>query len=125
MLKNTNKNFGILCSVISLFLAYKFGSVATGFIVSACLCLFFVFFKPSVFSVPKNLWDQLGLILQKMTSPVILTLIYLVIFIPLGLILRMSRKNFVNLNTDSNLKTYWIAPEVESEKIISSMRNQF
>ena len=48
-------------------------------------------------------------------------LIYYIIFLPIGFIMRLINKDFLQINIDKKIPSYWI----DKEKKTSTMKNQF
>ena len=65
-------------------------------------------------------WMKFGLILGGIMSPVIMGFIFFTVVTPTGLIMKLFKKDLLNLRY-SKKKSYWI----EKEQIKSSMKNQF
>ena len=68
-----------------------------------------------------QLWGQFGLLLNKIISPVILGLLFFSAFVPVGLILKLCKKDVLDLKINKQQKSYWIT----SENDLSSMKDQF
>ena len=69
-------------------------------------------------------WHRLGLMLLRITNPILMGLIFYVTVTPIALIMRLAGKDPLHLKFDSEASSYWIdrrppgpAPE--------SMKNQF
>lgn len=77
--------------------------------------------KPQIFKVPNRIWFRLGLMLNQIISPFILAFLFFAVFTPMGLVLRLFRKDILNLRIDKSISTYWI----KSESRIGSMKDQF
>ena len=65
-------------------------------------------------------WSQLGILLGKIVSPVIMGFIFFTIITPIGFIMRMLKKDLLNLKFNKE-KSYW----VEKNDLKSKMKNQF
>ncbi|MEK6627157.1 MAG: SxtJ family membrane protein [Bdellovibrionota bacterium] len=79
------------------------------------------FIRPSLLKMLNILWLRLGLLLNALVSPIILLLLYFVAFIPTGLLLKLFKKDILDLKINKNSDTYWI----KSESSTNSMRDQF
>ena len=66
-------------------------------------------------------WIKFGILLGNIISPLVLGIIFFLIVLPTGLLMRLLKKNFLGLKFDKNLQSYWI----NKEKQLSSMKNQF
>ena len=67
-----------------------------------------------------KLWFRFGIFLGKIISPIIMGTIFFLVVTPIGIIMRLFRKDLLNLKS-SNIKSYW----VEKNGPKSKMKNQF
>ena len=67
-----------------------------------------------------KIWFKFGIILGHIISPVIMGLIFFMVVTPTAFILKVFRKDVLNLK-NNNKKTYWI---IKSE-VSSSLKNQY
>lgn len=89
--------------------------VATIFALAALFC--------PVALKPLNLiWFKFGLLLHKIVNPIIMGLLFYLTIMPMGLIMRLSGKDILNLRIDKSVRTYWIKRESPAP---DSLRNQF
>jgi hypothetical protein len=77
---------------------------------------------PRVLHVPNVIWFRFGLLLAKVVNPIVLSLLYLVAFVPTGLLLRAVGKDPMRVKRDPSASTYWLprtppGPEPESMKM--------
>jgi hypothetical protein len=70
------------------------------FIVSAIFC-------PKSLRKPEAVWMKLGTAIGVVVTHFILTAMFLVVITPLGVILRLFGKQFLELKPDPLAKTYW------------------
>ena len=91
------------------------------------VALFFLaagFLAPSLLR-PLNLaWFKFGLLLGKVISPIVIAIIFFVAVTPTGVIMRLLRKDILNLKFNDDVESYWI----ERSKTINpmgSMKKQF
>ena len=56
----------------------------------------------------KHAWMKLGDLLGKIVSPVVMAVIYFVIFTPVGYFMRLSGRDALSLRLDKTLPTYWV-----------------
>jgi hypothetical protein len=109
----SNRKFGF-------FFAFVFGLAATYFYQNASMLLAYsMAFASVVFVVitivkaevllPLNkLWMRLGLLLGMIVSPIVLGLIYFMIFTPIAVLMRMSGRDELRLKF-SNKASHWIS----------------
>ena len=75
----------------------------------------------SKFLTPLNkLWFKFGLFLGKIFSPLLMGLIFFLVVTPIGILMKILKKDLLNLNYNNN-KSYWI----EKNEPKSKMKNQF
>ena len=71
--------------------------------------------------LPLNkLWFKFGLLLGKIISPLVMGIIFFLVVTPIGLLMRMLKKDLLNLKFNDE-KSYWI----EKNEPKSKMKNQF
>jgi len=79
---------------------------------------------PKVLAVPNRLWMKLGLLMAKVVSPIALGILFYLVFMPVGLVMRLSGKDPLRLKFDPAAKSYWIDREPPGPPP-NSMTNQF
>tara|TARA_Y100000022_G_C13107315_1_gene309646 strand:+ start:65 stop:448 length:384 start_codon:yes stop_codon:yes gene_type:complete len=120
----SNRNFGIVFFVVFIVIALWPISNEEGiWIWSLVISLIFLILGliNSKILTPFNIiWMRFGLFLGRIFSPIILGFVFFTIITPTGLLMKLFKKNLLNLSFNKE-KSYWI----EKEKIKSSMKNQF
>lgn len=121
----SEKSFGFTFGTIFLFfgslpIAYQH-SPRVGAMVLGFLFILVSVLKPAIFRVPNRIWFRLGLLLNRVVSPLILAILYYLVFTPVGLILKLFKKDILNLRIDKSQSTYWI----KSESQTGTMKDQF
>lgn len=121
----SDRNFGLTFAVFFLIVAFLplLSGRALRPWALVCALLFFVlaFVAPQFLRTSKILWAQLGMLLQKIISPIILSALFFLIFTPIGLFLRLFKKDVLSLRLDPESTTYWL----NSEPPQSTMKDQF
>ena len=121
---NSNRSFGIVFFIVFLLLAlYPLIHNEEIRIWSLSISLIFLIlglFNSKFLSPLNKLWFQLGLLLGKIISPLIMSIIFFLVVMPIGLIMRAFGKDVLNLKFNKN-KSYWI----EKNGPKSKMKNQF
>ena len=90
---------------------------------AACL-LALALARPSLLHVPNLMWGRLGLLLGKVVNPIVLSLMFYLVFTPAALCLRLAGKDLLRLKKQRNCKSYWI-PRDPPGPPPESMRLQF
>ena len=121
---SSNKSFGIVFFVVFLLIAiYPLTHGGDIRIWSGMISFIFLvlgLLNSSILTPLNKIWFRFGIILGKIISPVIMAIIFFLVVTPTGLIMRILRKDILNLKYNKN-KSYWI----EKEGPKSKMKNQF
>jgi hypothetical protein len=80
--------------------------------------------KPRLLAPLNRGWTRLGLAMHRVTSPVVLGLVFYTTVTPIGLLLRALGKNVLGRRWDASRTTYWI-PRVPPGPAGDTMRRQF
>ena len=56
----------------------------------------------------KHAWMKLGDLLGKIVSPIVMGVIYFVIFTPVAYVMRLAGRDALSLRLDKTLPTYWV-----------------
>ena len=80
--------------------------------------------KPVLLAGANKLWMKFGLLLAKVVSPIALGILFYIVFMPIGLLMRVSGKDPLRLKFDPAAQSYWIPREPPGPPP-TSMTNQF
>ena len=120
----TNKNFGIVFSlvflIIALFPLINDGNLRIWSLIVSTIFLFLGLINSKILTPLNKIWFKFGLILGKIVSPVIMGIIFFLVVTPTALIMRLVGKDLLNLKFNK-YKSYWI----EKSGPKSNMKNQF
>ena len=121
---SSNRSFGILFS--TLFAIIAFWPIINGnplrlwSIPISVIFLVLGLLNSKLLNPLNVVWVKFGELLGRIIAPIVMALIYFIIITPIGLFMRLIRKDLLNLKF-SKANTYWI----KREKKISSMKKQF
>lgn len=106
------RKFGITMGVVfglfgGLFLLRERPYYFYLFILSAFF-LFFGVVLPVLLKPIYKIWMSLALVLGSIMTRIILSVLFYLIITPLGLISKLSRKDFLDLKFDQSAGSYWI-----------------
>ena len=106
------KSFGIVFSIFFLIIAFYpvlfNNSLNTWSLYTSIFLFLLSFIYPKIFKFPNYIWLKIGFLLGLIVSPVIMFLIFIVAFVPIGFFFKILRKDLLNQKiNDNNLKTYW------------------
>ena len=85
--------------------------------------IFFILgaFNSKLLNPLNKIWYKFGIILGKIISPFIMGFIFYFIITPTGILMKVMKKDLLNLKFDKKEKSYWI----KKSTIKSKMKNQF
>ena len=116
--KNTNRSFGILFfivfSIISIWPILSGGELRLWSFIVAIIFLIMGITK-SRFLTPFNIaWIKFGELLGVIISPLIMGLVYFLVVLPIGILMRVLGKDLLSLKFNKNIETYWNKKEVKT-----------
>ena len=124
MNRNKNKSFGILLFfvflVISFLPLFSKNEVRIWSLVIALIFLLLAILNPKLLSPFTKLWIKLGDLIGKFISPIIIGIIYFLILTPIGLLMKILKKDLLNLKFSKN-ETYWVRRKTK----LNSMDKQY
>ena len=124
MNQNKNKSFGILLFfffiIISLWPLFSKNEIRIWSLVTALIFLMLAILNPKLLSPFTKLWIKLGELIGKFISPIIIGIIYFLVLTPIGLLMKMFKKDLLNLKFSKN-QTYWVKRKTK----LNSMDKQY
>ncbi len=127
----SNRKFGIFFSfiffILTSFIFYKnnfnFNYYFLISLILLMLTIFFTVFSPSKLLFFNIMWFKLGMLLNRIVSPIVLGIIFYCIFSPIAIITRVFGRDELKLKKRS-VETYWIERN-PSDIEPSSFKDQF
>ena len=89
------------------------------------LALFLARLVPTIFRKIYHLWIALSVILGYFVSRILLTIIFCVVVVPTGLIMRLVGKDPMDRKLDPAAESYWKKKEQETDSTIERYERQF
>jgi hypothetical protein len=80
--------------------------------------------RPSVLAPLSRLWMRLGRLLSHVTTPVVSAFLFYSTIAPMGLFLRLTRRDVLRLRREPTAASYWIERHPPGPRP-DTMRNQF
>ena len=124
--KKTLRKFGItIGSVLLIISAILFITDKSSFIYFGTIGILLILtglLFPFVLKPFNKIWMALAVVLGWFSSRVILTLMFYLVFTPLGFFLRVTGKDFLKLRYDKNANTYWEKREKKEKELIEYER---
>lgn len=119
--------FGIVCSVfffaVSLLPLLKGDRIRLWTIFIGIIFLLLSFLLPAALTPLRKAWIRIGFLLQKITEPLILGIVFYGFFAPIGVIMRWVGKDPLNMKKRYGETNNWRLRNCDSTT--SNMKNQF
>ena len=120
--KKLNRQLGYLFFIIFGVLAFLYDkNFNLLLLLFALIFLFIGIFKPNLLSPLTVFWIRFGIVLSKLFSPIILRIVYICVFLPIGIIMKLMGIDNLFKKYNKNSETYWIK---RSEKL-GNFEDQF
>ena len=121
---NKEKTFGLLFFLIFALIAvwpiFSNNELRIWSAILSFAFLFLTFFSPHLLRPLNYIWIKFGIFLGRFISPIILGLIFFFFITPIGILIRLFKKDLIGLKF-SNKKSYWI----KRKENIKTMDKQF
>ena len=121
---SSNRSFGIVFFIVFLLIALypllKGNDLRIWSLVISFIFLILGLIDSKILTPLNRLWFKFGLLLGKFISPLIMGIIFFVVVTPIGIIMRLLKKDLLNLKYNKK-ETYWIDKSGPKSK----MKNQF
>jgi len=125
---SSDRFFGLVFTVFFLIVAVwpllhgkslrPLGFVAAGIFLTLALTV------PVLLAPLNRLWTKFGLLLHRITSPIILGIMFFGVITPIGLLMRLAGKDLLRTKFDRNADSYWIKREPPGPEK-TSLKQQF
>ena len=120
----SNKSFGIVFFIvfflISLYPLTNQENIRVWSLIISLIFLLLGLSNSKILNPFNKLWFKFGMILGRIISPIIMSIIFFLVVTPIGLIMKLLKKDLLNLKFNKT-NTYWI----EKSGPKSKMKNQF
>ena len=121
---SSNRSFGIVFFIVFLLIAFypllKGDDLRIWSLIISFIFLILGLINSKLLTPLNRIWFKFGLLLGKFISPLIMGIIFFVVVTPSGTIMRLLKKDLLNLKYNKK-KTYWIDKSGPKSK----MKNQF
>jgi hypothetical protein len=113
--KNSNRSFGVLFSLVFLLIAFwpvlktnNINDLRLWSIAFSAAFLILGVLKSKILTPLHIIWIKFGTFLGKIISPIVLAILFFVVVTPIGLLLKVFKKDILNLEINNTIKTYWV-----------------
>ena len=121
---SSNRSFGIVFFlvflIISLYPLVNNENLRVWSLILSLIFLVLGLIKSKILTPLNKIWFKFGIFLGNFISPIVMAIVFFLVLLPTGIIMRILRKDILNLKYSSK-STYWI----EKQKYKSTMKNQF
>ena len=121
---SSNRSFGIVFFIVFLLIALypllKDNDLRIWSLVISFIFLILGLINSKILTPLNRLWFKFGLLLGRFISPLIMGIIFFVVVTPIGIMMRLLKKDLLNLKYNKK-ETYWIDKSGPKSK----MKNQF
>ena len=121
---SSNRSFGIVFFIVFLLIALypllKGNDLRVWSLIISFVFLVLGLINSKILTPLNRLWFKFGLLLGKFISPLIMGIIFFLVVTPIGIIMRLLKKDLLNLKYNKK-ETYWIDKSGPKSK----MKNQF
>ena len=121
---SSNRSFGIVFFIVFLLIALypllKGSDLRIWSLVISSIFLILGLINSKILTPLNKLWFKFGLLLGRFISPLIMGIIFFIVVTPIGIIMRLLKKDLLNLKYNKK-ETYWIDKSGPKSK----MKNQF
>ena len=121
---SSNRSFGtvffIVFFIISVWPILNDENIRIWSLVISVIFLGLGLINSSLLTPLNKIWFKFGIFLGNFISPIVMAIVFFLVLLPTGIIMRIRRKDILNLKYSSK-STYWI----EKQKYKSTMKNQF
>ena len=123
------RKFGLVVggvfSVLGLLLLARGRASAPWFLAPGATLVSFGALWPTALKAVYLVWMSLAIVLGFAVSQVILTLVFFLVFAPLGLIARCAGKDFLSRKLDRQADSYWVPRERRGRPSPADYERQF
>ena len=106
--RNFSYVFSIFFLVLALFPILNDKSLNLDLLITSGIFLLLGMLVPSVFILPNKIWIKFGLLLGIITTPIALTIMYLIGILPIALIFKLFGRDILNEKIQKNYRSYWV-----------------
>lgn len=124
----SERSFGIVFAAIFAIIGFfplfhggnvRYWAIIIGFAFLAC-----AFAAPALLRPLNRWWFKLGLVLHHVVNPIVMGVIYFGAVVPMGLLLKLRKKDILRLKLDKTATSYWISRDPPAPEP-GSMTKQF
>jgi hypothetical protein len=116
--------FCVFLLVVGLAPLMKGGAIRAWAVILAAAFLLTGLIRPTLLGPLNRLWQRFGRLLQALTSPIVMAIMFFSTIVPFGLVMRLLNRDALRLKWDRRSTTYWIHRDPPGPRP-ESMKDQF
>ncbi len=121
----SDRSFGIVFALVFLIIGLlpllSSGQPRWWSLMVAGLFLLLAWWVPTSLAFPNRVWCKLGVLLGAFVAPIMMGIVFFLVVLPTGLLVRLFGKDLLHLKMDKQATSYWI----KRDQPVGSMKNQF
>jgi hypothetical protein len=110
--RSSDRSFGLVFAAVlgalALWPLHAEGPVRVKLLVCAAAFLLIAMVRPTLLGLLNKAWTLLGLAMGRIANPIIMAVLFFLVFTPAGLISRWLGKDPLRLKRAREARTYWI-----------------
>jgi len=100
--------FAAVFALIALYPLSTGSPVRLWAVIVTALLIIIAIVRPRILRPANQLWARFGLLLHKITNPIILGVIFYVVITPTGLVMRLAGRDLLKLKLNRESSSYWV-----------------
>ena len=101
--------FAVVFAIIAFFPVWSGGGIRLWAVAISVGCGVLALAWPRVLAPANRLWLRFGLALHRIVNPIVMAVLFFVVFTPFGLVIRLAGRGLRRqLRPDPSLSSYWI-----------------
>ena len=125
---SSDRSFGLVFAavfaIVAAMRAWKGAPDAIAWLAGAVAFALVAALLPAALAPFNRAWARFGLLLNRIVTPAVMLLLYVVAIVPMGALLRLARKDLLRLRRDPGAATYWQDHDT-TPRARERMRDQF
>jgi hypothetical protein len=120
--KKILRTFGFIWALIFFLVSYSY-NMNVIFLLISLVFFFSAVLYPNIYTKIYlfQMWIKFGNLMGKVNSKIIILILFFFIFTPIGIFLRLIKKDLLNKKLEEKKKSYFIARKIQA----GSMKDQF
>jgi hypothetical protein len=110
--RSSERSFGLIVGgallVIAAYLAWRGRGTAPYLAAPGAIIMGLALIRPHLLAPLNWIWSQFGMLLHRVTSPIIISTLFFLVITPVGLLMRICGQRPLKLDFDKSAESYWV-----------------